>query len=93
MIDNDKFKQRLKYAGVMVILSNVADTAKLAYLAYSRRMSVERNFQNFKAALRFNREHVGLHNSLQGRFLCEFIASAIYVLFCCSALKSRQFLR
>lgn len=81
IIDNDKVKQRLKYAGVMVILSNVADTAKLAYLAYSRRMTVERNFQNFKAALRFNREHVGLHNSLQGRFLCEFIASAIYVLF------------
>lgn len=81
LINLDKFKARLKNAGVMVILTNVAETASCAYAAYSRRMSVERNFQNFKSALDFDRPRASTQSSLQGRFLCEFIASAIYILF------------
>lgn len=81
LIDLDKFKSRIKNAGVMVILSNVAETASSAYAAYFRRMTVERNFQNFKSALDFDRPRASTQSSLQGRFLCEFIASAIYVLF------------
>ena len=80
LIDLDKFKARLKNAGVMIILSNVAETASSAYAAYFRRMTVERNFQNFKFALDFDRPRASTHSSLQGRFLCEFVASAIYVL-------------
>ena len=81
LIDLDKFRARLKNAGVMVILTNIAETASCAYAAYSRRMTVERNFQNFKSVLDFDRPHASTQSSLQGRFLCEFIASAIYVLF------------
>lgn len=81
MVDAQKVNAKLKNAGVMVILSNVLSDAKLAYLAYSKRMTVERNFENFKSALSIDRPHVSNHRSLQGRFLCEFIASAIYILF------------
>ncbi len=81
LVDAEKVKAKLKNAGVMVILSNTLSDPKLAYLAYSKRMTVERNFQNFKSALSIDRPHVSKHSSLQGRFLCEFIASAIYVLF------------
>ena len=81
MVDAEKINAKLKYAGVMVILSNALSDAKLAYLAYSKRMTVERNFENFKSALAIDRFHVSNARSLQGRFLCEYIASAIYILF------------
>ena len=81
MVDAQKVNAKLKNAGVMVILSNTLSDPKLAYLAYSKRMTVERNFENFKSALSIDRPHVSNHRSLLGRFMCEYIASAVYILF------------
>lgn len=77
IIDNDKLKDYLKYKGVMVFVSDKVEDAKEAFFAYYRRQTVEQDFETFKTRLGGNRPYVSDDRTLQGRFLCQLLATAI----------------
>lgn len=83
IIDNDKIKDYIKYKGVMVLVSDTVEDAKEAYFAYYRRQTVEQNFETFKTRLGGNRPYVSDNRTLQGRFLCQLLATAISNLISC----------
>lgn len=80
-IDTDKINKRLKFSGYMVLISDTVSDAKEAYFAYKQRQTVERNFEVFKSVLKFDRVHCYSEDSFRGRFLCQFIATAVATLF------------
>lgn len=80
-IDKTKLDSKLKFAGYMVLLSDCVEDAKEALFVYRQRQRVERNFEIFKSVLKFNRPFNSNDLAFQGKFLCEFIASAVAILF------------
>ena len=80
-IDKTKLDAKLKFAGYMVLLSDCVEDAKEALFVYRQRQRVERNFEIFKSVLKFNRPFSSNDLVFQGKFLCEFIASAVAILF------------
>ena len=57
-ISADKIDEKLKFSGIMVLLSDAITDAKEAYFAYERRNTVESNFQIFKDHLNFDRIYI-----------------------------------
>ena len=81
LIDANKIQKKLKNAGVMVLISDTVTDAREAYAAYKNRYRVERNFEVFKSTLNFNRPYNSNDRAYNGKFLCQFIATAIAILF------------
>lgn len=65
----------------MALISDCVSDPKEALFAYQNRQTVERNFQTLKSGINFNRPQASNDNVFQGRVLCEFIATAISILF------------
>ena len=61
----------------MVLVTDKVTDAKEAYFAYYRRQTVEQDFETFKSRLKGNRPYVSDDRTLQGRFLCQLLATAI----------------
>lgn len=80
-VDKDKFNKKARYAGFMALISDCVSDPKEALFAYQNRQTVERNFQTLKSGINFNRPQASNDNVFQGRVLCEFIATAISILF------------
>ena len=79
-ISTDLIDKRVRFDGIMVLLSNVISDSKLAYFAYQRRRTVETNFQFFKSNLNFNRVYSSSDRAFQGKFLCQLIASSLMMI-------------
>lgn len=77
LIDDDKLRDYVKYKGIMVLVTDKVTDAKEAYFAYYRRQTVEQDFETFKSRLKGNRPYVSDDRTLQGRFLCQLLATAI----------------
>ena len=65
----------------MVLISDTVTDAREAYAAYKNRYRVERNFEVFKSTLNFNRPYNSNDRAYNGKFLCQFIVTAIAMLF------------
>lgn len=77
LIDDDKLRDYVKYKGIMVLVTDKISDAKEAHFAYYRRQTVEQDFETFKSRLKGNRPYVSDDRTLQGRFLCQLLATAI----------------
>ena len=81
VINSDKVHKKLKYCGVMALVSDCLSDPKEALFAYMNRQRVERNFETHKSILRFNRPYSSNDKSFQGKFLCEMLATAVSIYF------------
>lgn len=80
-ISADKIDEKLKFSGIMVLLSDAITDAKEAYFAYERRNTVESNFQIFKDHLNFDRIYSSSDRAFLGKFLCQLIAASLKMIF------------
>lgn len=79
-ISSQLIDERVRYSGIMVLLSNSIDDPKEAYFAYQRRRTVESNFQVFKSNLKFNRVFSSTDAAFQGKFLCQLLAASLMMI-------------
>lgn len=79
-LSSEKINTRLRYEGIMVLLSDSESNAINAYTAYQNRRTVETNFQIFKDYLNFNRVYTSSDKSFQGKFLCQFISASLMMI-------------
>ena len=80
LISSELIDRRVKYDGIMVLLSNSEADPHKAFFAYQRRQTVEGNFQIFKDHLRFNRIYSSSDNAFQGKFLCQVIGASLMMI-------------
>ena len=88
LIDDDKLWEYVKYKGIMVLVSDKIENTQEAYFAYYRRQTVEQDFETFKTRLGGNRPYVSDDRTLQGRFLCQLLATSISN---CIACRIREY--
>lgn len=79
-ISSERIDERVKFDGIMVLLSNSESDPKKAFFAYNRRRTVEGNFQVFKDHLNFDRVYSSSDRSFQGKFLCQLIAASLMMI-------------
>lgn len=79
-LSSDKINKRIRYEGIMVLLSDCESDPLNAYSAYQNRRTVETNFQVFKDYLNFNRVYTSSDRAFQGKFLCQFISASLMML-------------
>ena len=79
-ISSERIDERVRFDGIMVLLSNSEFDPKKAFFAYNRRRTVEGNFQVFKDHLNFDRVYSSSDRSFQGKFLCQLIAASLMML-------------
>ena len=81
IIDKNKVQEKLKYVGIMALISDCIKDPMEAYFVYKQRQRVEKNFEIHKSVLNFNRPYCSNDRAFQGKFLCEMIATSIATLF------------
>ena len=79
VIDSEAIDEHVKYAGIMVLLSDNVSDPREALFGYNCRRRVEEHFQTFKDHLNFNRAYASSDKAFKGKFLCQFIAASLYM--------------
>lgn len=79
VIDSEAIDEHVKYAGIMVLLSDNVSEPREALFGYNCRRRVEEHFQTFKDHLNFNRAYASSDKAFKGKFLCQFIAASLYM--------------
>jgi hypothetical protein len=80
LLSSEAIDKRVKFDGIMVLLTDVVKDPKEALLNYERRNTIEQNFQVFKDSLNFNRVYSSDRQSFNGKFLMQFIASSLVIM-------------
>ncbi len=80
LISSELINERVKYDGIMVLLSNSVDNPQKAYFAYQKRRTVESNFQIFKDHLNFNRVYTSSDRTFVGKFLCQMLSASLMMI-------------
>lgn len=76
-INMRKVSEKLKYAGIRVLVSNVISDAVECCIAYEERNEVEYAFNTLKARLACNRTRVHSSEVWEGKLFVQMLASAI----------------
>ncbi|MFR6360180.1 MAG: hypothetical protein ACLUNV_11600 [Sutterella wadsworthensis] len=69
--------EKLKYAGVRVLVSNAISDAVECYIAYEERNEVEHAFNTLKSRLSCNRTQVHTTEAWEGKLFLQMLATAI----------------
>lgn len=72
-----KVCEKLKYAGVRVLVSNAISDAVECYIAYEERNEVEHAFNTLKSRLSCNRTQVHTTEAWEGKLFLQMLATAI----------------
>lgn len=76
-ISMSKVDQRLRYAGVRVLMSDAISDARECYVAYEERNQVEYAFNTLKSRLNCNRTQVESSEAWESKLMLQMIATAI----------------